>query len=711
MSERAAAADTTEYEAFISYTHADSAAAQWLHRALESYVVPPGVLQLLGRPPGSGRRIAPVFLDRAELAATADLDASVLAALARAKCLVVVASRAAAAAPRVAQEIVAFKRLRPERRVLSLIVDGRPNAARRGLDPAEECFPLPLRRAVGADGTIGELEMEPLAADLRGGRRQRRDALLRLVAGVLDVPFDAVVRRDVQRRNRRLAAIAAASTVGMVAAVALAVAALLARAEADRQRLRAEAEATTARTTVEFLSSIFEAPTPESSLGRAITARELLDAGAQRIESELRGAPEVRARLMERVGRAYRLIGALDRAEPLLERAVADFAKLPPGLAQERAVAMTQLGLVYDTLDRSAQARELLREAVRVEAAGSGERRTAAPLLALSFLEMRSSNFAAGEDLVRRARALLAARGYEDHENFVVEVRAAQLYREQARYAEAEKHALLAVEASRRLYGADSPRLGGAYEEVALLYQEMGRLDDALRYARLGLDLAKRMYGTEHMNYAEPLQMIAILHAMQGQLAEAEPPMREVLALRLRHLGPDHTNTGYSYYNLGNLRADRGHRAEALELMRRAQAVWEKAEGPGHPDVAYALDFQAKLLVQLGRATEAEGLAARALAINEKSYGAQHPNVARSLLRLGEAQLAAGRAVVAVQTLARSVAVAETAFGAQHVTVGECLESYARALARAGRAGEAADARRRALAIRAGADGGRAAAS
>ncbi|HET7864189.1 MAG TPA: hypothetical protein VFL86_07240, partial [Burkholderiaceae bacterium] len=65
-------------------------------------------------------------------------------------------------------------------------------------------------------------------------------AALKLLAGMLGVPFDDLVRRDVQRRVRWLTAIASASAVSVVIFAFLAVMAVRARNEAQYQRQQAE---------------------------------------------------------------------------------------------------------------------------------------------------------------------------------------------------------------------------------------------------------------------------------------------------------------------------------------------------------------------------------------------------------------------------------------------------------------------------------------
>lgn len=230
------------YWAFLSYSHADIRWGRRLHRALEAYVVP---RRLVGRPGPGGptpRRLRPIFRDQDEMGAGGSLSDRLKTALDASASMIVVCSPAAAASPWVNEEIRRFKAERGEDRILAVIVDGEPFGSERPGAAALECFPPALRQR-HADGE----RIEPIAADLRPGRDNLHAAVLKLVAGVLGVDLDELVRRDAQRRNRELVALTsvfAAATAAMAGLALVAVherdQARLQRAEALRQRGQAE---------------------------------------------------------------------------------------------------------------------------------------------------------------------------------------------------------------------------------------------------------------------------------------------------------------------------------------------------------------------------------------------------------------------------------------------------------------------------------------
>jgi len=233
-------ADNAKYWAFISYSHRDAKVATALQRTLESYRLPRrlvGTSTAVGQVPAY---LKPVFRDRDELQAGADLKATVREALARSRYLIVVCSPDAVRSPWVSQEIIEFKMLHGQSRVLAYIAAGEPFASRTPGREADECLPEALRFALTPAGRPEGEALEPIAADSRPEGDGERRATLKLVAGMVGVGVDELIRRDAQRRARRMAMVAVASVVGMAVMTTLTVMAVQARNEAQRQRAQAE---------------------------------------------------------------------------------------------------------------------------------------------------------------------------------------------------------------------------------------------------------------------------------------------------------------------------------------------------------------------------------------------------------------------------------------------------------------------------------------
>ena len=155
------------YMAFLSYSHQDSDAADWLHEELEEFKVPS---RLVGKLTDQGvvpKKLSPIFRDRQELAASPDLGEEIEEAIENSRFLIVLCSPAAAKSRWIGEEIACFKRLHGEDRILAAILEGEPVASEIAGREHEECFPAELRFHFDSRGRPTAQRAEPIAADLR----------------------------------------------------------------------------------------------------------------------------------------------------------------------------------------------------------------------------------------------------------------------------------------------------------------------------------------------------------------------------------------------------------------------------------------------------------------------------------------------------------------------------------------------------------------
>jgi tetratricopeptide (TPR) repeat protein len=237
---RRSAKQQQRYMAFLSYSHNDEETAAWLHESLEDFRVPPRLVGQLTDFGAVPKRLTPIFRDRHELAASGDLGEEIEEAIAGSRFLIVLCSPTAAQSHWINEEIICFKRLQSEDRILAVVIEGEPFASDEPGREAEECFPPALRTHYDGRGRPTGQRAEPLAADLRPTGDGRRMGLLKVAAGLLGVGLDDLAQREAHRRQRRLYAITAASLVGMLFTSGLAYTAVTARDEARDQRREAE---------------------------------------------------------------------------------------------------------------------------------------------------------------------------------------------------------------------------------------------------------------------------------------------------------------------------------------------------------------------------------------------------------------------------------------------------------------------------------------
>jgi tetratricopeptide (TPR) repeat protein len=305
------------YRAFISYSHADQRWGRWLHRKLEGYRVPH---KLVGRKTPEGRvprRLTPIFRDLDDLPAGSNLTEEVLDALRTSRFLIVICSPAAAASRWVNQEILYFKRLHGEGRILAAIVDGEPGASERPGEEDQECFPQALRFRIDDAGELTDTPVEQVAADFRPGHDGRRYGRSKLAAGLLGVKLDDLVRRESQRRNARMTMVTSGSLAIALAMGLLAYATVLARNEAQQQRAEAVRARDDAEGLIEFM--LTDLRQKLDAVGRldaldVVGRRALTYYGAQDVAGLAADALGRRARTQLLIGEVDNLRGDLDAA-------------------------------------------------------------------------------------------------------------------------------------------------------------------------------------------------------------------------------------------------------------------------------------------------------------------------------------------------------------------------------------------------------------
>lgn len=325
-------AGAKHYRAFISYSHSDERWARWIHSRLETYRVP---RHLVGQDSAKGpvpRRVGRVFRDRDELSAGGDLSASVREALAASETLIVLCSPAAAASQWVNQEIEVFRELNPDGEILTAILDGEPEAERNGFPASRECYPAAILEPV-RDGR----ETEPAGADFRSKGDGKRVALVKLVAGLLDLRLDQIIQRDLQRRQQRVTTVTVISVSLALIMGGLTFVATTARSEAERRKAEAE-------DLIEFmLEDLTDRLAPVGRL-------EVLDAvGAKVIDYYAAQPPnEMSPDSQGRRARAFHLLGRIDEAQGELDSAYQHFQNAYAATSRILAVDPSEPARIYE---------------------------------------------------------------------------------------------------------------------------------------------------------------------------------------------------------------------------------------------------------------------------------------------------------------------------------------------------------------------------
>ena len=148
-------------------------------------------------------------------------------------------------------------------------------------------------------------------------------------------------------------------------------------------------------------------------------------------------------------------------------------------------------------------------------------------------------------------------------------------------------------------------------------YQQ-ARYTEAEKFFLAALEEADN-FGPQDPRLVPSLNGLASVYRTQGKHAEAEPLFKRSLAIREEALGPEHFDVALGLHNLALTYDSQGKYAEAEPLYKRALAIGEKALGPEHPYLAAGLEDYAALLQKMNREAEATQMESRAKAMREKA--------------------------------------------------------------------------------------------
>lgn len=364
----------------------------------------------------------------------------------------------------------------------------------------------------------------------------------------------------------------------------------------DEARTLAEREAEVARQVTGFMVSIFEAADPRERKRRGadqITAGELLERAAVRIDTGIDASPEVRARLKGVIGMAYGNMGDIRRSRPLL---------------LSSAEELEALGGVH--VDEASRLFNMLSSGHAADRDGIG-----------------------GEVLARRSLALL---GPDWPDSF----RVAQAWNSlamslmaQQKYAESEA----AFEQARKRHVAAGREefVGVSTENLAILYRRWGRLADAERGFAHSLPLFERLHGRESFDYWVTVTEHALLLADQGRFREARAAFEANLERAERIFGEYSIYYASENLRLGTTLLRAGAWRDAAVYLDRAIEAATEVDGEASFNRSMGLLARAQLAQAQGDDALAELNHRQALGIRQETLGESHPETLEAVLELG----------------------------------------------------------------------------
>jgi len=439
-------------------------------------------------------------------------------------------------------------------------------------------------------------------------------------------------------RHRPTVALASLALLGLCATTAFAL----------WQAARAREQARQAETVTAFLIDTFRVADPKGAPGGVkLSAVDVLDAGARRLDTQLSNEPELASRFAAVLAAIYLELGQDDRAITLfghaleLQHAEGDDADLRTQLAR----AQYEKG-DYAAAEKNA---DLALTAHRANA-GASSAVVAHDLALQGEIARRQGDFKKAEPLLQQALTLSRTRLKAPHAQIAADLNElAVLYSDMHRLDEGAALTEEALAMFRALYGENHLDVAENLINLGSFRMQGGHIADALPLFEEAIAIYRRLLPSDHPLLANALVNHARAFDRLGRYHEAEPLYLQALAMQRRVLGEQHPDLAATLNNLAVLHLHEAEYADAADFSRQAMAIWAAQGKPEHPFALISKSHLAVALRESGDLVQGERVGREVLEARRRLPGNNALAVSISLDDLGVTLRLSGRSAEAVE--------------------------------------------------------------
>lgn len=422
-----------------------------------------------------------------------------------------------------------------------------------------------------------------------------------------------------------------------------------------RERDAAEAATRRAVATQEFLVDFLRTPDPNvAEPDPDITVAEALQGGRVRIAAELEEEPELKAALLDAIGRSFSGLGRYETADTVLRESLRLQRELYGDDDARLAGVLGSLGRHFLGSRDFVAADSFLNQQLRVRTAAGpmvdtalanmlgmlssarrdmGDPDSAIALAARAESVLRSAGDTVGEyytaTLGHLAYVLRGAERLDSAEAVYREVVRRQeadtvrhplslalnhnnigyLQRVREDYRGAEASYRRALEHAGQVLSDGHPTMLMYGNNLASVLEFQGRFDDVVDLAEQQIAAAEREWPEGHWRVGSAQSALGRFLLRQGRPGDAVAPLESAVRSYVETLGEAHLWTAAAQANLGVALLLSSHRREGESRLRDAHAFLQNANGGADPNVRVQLEALPPILEQAGES----GWAARFL--------------------------------------------------------------------------------------------------
>ena len=311
----------------------------------------------------------------------------------------------------------------------------------------------------------------------------------------------------------------------------------------------------TTKAVKDFLFGLFTAVDPHEAKGKQITARELLDRGAQRIQTNIPEEPALKAELQSVLGRIYYQLGLDAPAGTLQDSAIKAFEAAGD---QPLLLARAQIDRVLNTLSDTgdlATATILATRALdrlRTLPAASPNDRVRA-LYALGSIAVDKRDFAEAKRQADAALAIAHDSAVDDDMRAYILLQAGNAEWGLHAIDAAQKHYEQLLSLALRMQGAEGLMVSTAHINLGIVFATRSNYAQAIEETQKALDIDLKVRGPQHSKVADERGAIGQYYFHEGRYRQARELLEQVQTWQTANLGADNPAIAGTLINLGTV--------------------------------------------------------------------------------------------------------------------------------------------------------------
>jgi serine/threonine protein kinase/tetratricopeptide (TPR) repeat protein len=398
--------------------------------------------------------------------------------------------------------------------------------------------------------------------------------------------------------------------------------------------IRASREQAKSQRIASFLKGMFQNADPNVTAGAKITLRDVLDRASGGISNELNLDPDVAVDLADTIGNAYVHLSEFSRAEAMFQSEWKVVQRTRGQQSLDAAAVLTQIGDVQRTTGRLGEAEKNLQAALKIQAAvlPANDLRLSRTQNNLGLVFQSLGKWAEAEPMFRRAVASCT----DEPQRLVFESNLGGILALEAKYEEAES--VLRDVTTRRIrrLGESHPQVIRSSQKLGYVLQARGKYAESEALLQQDVATALRVLGSGSVDYWESLFTLSLAQLADGKLAEAGTSVETALDAAAKS-GQAGDRLLIYRFQLANVWLAEGKYLDSRPVFEEAAEVFRRAGRSYAPEAVLGLG---RVDIALRSYSKAQAELDQAFTSEMKITGEWNPKLAAVL----EAQSALKRA-------------------------------------------------------------------